>query len=107
MTDNEKAATFIGWTDGEFTCIYHEPCPSDCRERKRKPLGAPDMSKPENYMRALNALPVELTWMIYRDAEGDHETRIDRFKPTVIIGRTPLEALAALYDTQARTPDNV
>jgi hypothetical protein len=60
----------------------------------------PDMSKPENYMRALNNLPIEVTWCMYRDVEGDHETRIDRFKPTVIIARTPLEALAALYDAQ-------
>jgi hypothetical protein len=48
MTDNEKAATFIGWSP-------------DHREEWRLAHGlfesaAPDMNKPENYTQALEAL---------------------------------------------------
>lgn len=46
MTNNQKAATFIGWT----------PCdrdPNDVLTCMVAHAPAPDMSKPENYVRAL------------------------------------------------------
>jgi hypothetical protein len=50
MTDHEKAATFIGWvqeqTYGALGFKYAKWCT----------LPAPDMSKPENYMWALETL---------------------------------------------------
>ncbi len=44
MTDNEKAATFLGWRRG------------------LAPAAAPDMTRPENYMRALDNLQCQ--WVL-------------------------------------------
>lgn len=50
MTDNEKAATFIGWAP-------KTPCPPDITDVPLDDyLAAPDMTDPRNYMKALKAI---------------------------------------------------
>lgn len=98
LSDNEKAATFIGWYAG---------------------LPIPDMSKPENYMRALEAVANGFSsytidvafgccaegWFV---ALGDDygngpwidgaKRNIEREAPT--IGEATVLALVALYDAE-------
>jgi hypothetical protein len=73
MTDDEKAATFIGWTpeqcqpeapydvwfradsgSGSMRELVQGPCPHG--HFRPHPIPAPDMSKPQNYMRALEVV---------------------------------------------------
>lgn len=96
MTDNEKAATFIGWVGA---CDEH-PWSGDVRCSK-----APDMSKPENYMRALDRLHQRgagfVQWgngcfATFNDEDGtDHTGPI---KET--IAEAVVAFLVALYDAE-------
>lgn len=107
MTENEKAATFIGWVEICNNCWPcqgpHRPTPGwvhSCREHCEvvpHKIPAPDMNLPQNYMLALENLPIN-EWTIYRDVERDIECRIGI--PAKAIGRTPLEALAAPWDAE-------
>jgi threonine synthase len=105
MTDNEKAATFIGW-EGLRTKI----------------LPAPDMANPSNYMKALEAVRRRgYTWEFGGEAEHLIRTSDSRIYTTAIwgMGRPDLvkevygdsringdaasavvAALAALYDAE-------
>ena len=92
MTNNEKAATYIGWREwcSNFDCWIRHP--------------APDMTRPENYMRALEMLPASLTWTMGRDPRGGYYCRIMGsmygVQDTKGEGINPVEALAALYDKE-------
>jgi hypothetical protein len=68
MTDNEKAATYLGW----IPFSEEEVC--RCAEKRnyhlmvKVPNKVPDMTRPENYMRALERLP------------GKWEIQIEQFR---------------------------
>ncbi len=114
MTDNEKAATFIGWKPGE-RCntegIAWLDCPHKqfkyhydggdtlgvCVEIEPHDIPAPDMTDPGNYMKALEKIdPLKWKWNLARDycIIDDWEGNLE------FEGRTPVEALAALYDVE-------
>jgi hypothetical protein len=85
MTDNEKAATFIGWRP----CVWIAN-------------SAPDMSDPRNYMKALEAIEASdggmwdrtsvRRWYFIRSSNGKGG-----------MGKTAVQALAALYDAEHPT----
>jgi len=83
MTDNEKAATFIGWAPNE-----HDDIP------------APDMTDPRNYMKALAKVAerrlVRLT--VNSETSGVIWTKISI--GVEIDEKSPVAALAALYDVE-------
>jgi hypothetical protein len=99
MNENEKAATFIGWRPTDFFCPYHgdgclEP---ECEDRRKVP--APDMSRPRNYMKALEGLiqkygAIQVT--LVSGWVGISTPGWER----VANGDTWLDALAALYDAE-------
>ncbi len=119
MTDNEKAATFIGWGPcldqrwkavemGYFECL-------GCHRREPEwnmvHRAAPDMTDPRNYMKALEALLPHGFEISFEHAYGHFECCIER-APSVIadwsgagstIGHAVSEALAALYDAEHET----
>jgi hypothetical protein len=85
MTENEKAATFIGWKRGDFR---YETWPWD----------APDMSRPENYMRAVGKLLEVGRTVCFTPKYGviihdDHGLNLAE-------GKDCRAALAALYDAE-------
>ncbi len=104
LTDNEKCATFIGWKRGDgnghrvgvywcHTCNRYTP------DTIAHLNAAPDMSKPENYMRAIAALvakygAIQLTLVkngVSLSTPGrEHEVMCD----------TWTETLAALYQAE-------
>lgn len=99
MTENEKAATFIGWEPGMMcpqvrrkawkctACGFYD------KDLTGEPhsLLAPDMSDPRNYMEALEG----------RDWERTRYRRWIISTPEYTYsGDTPVEALAALYDAE-------
>lgn len=89
MTNNEKAATFVGW---KISCLTHgnfPNCKPHCIDRVHSV--APDMADPHNYMRALESCD---RW--YKDYKGEWEAKIDNLCG---VGQTPVEVLADLYDT--------
>lgn len=109
MTNNEKAATSIGWrpkTPCFNQSLDNESC-SACGTGigmvagPRVPphyVAAPDMSKPENYMRALEGLPRDYEWALFR---GECRIReVSRLWAMASRGATPAAALAALYDAE-------
>lgn len=111
MTDNEKAATFIGWSP--YTCDdgHCDFCGS--RAFPHHPAQAPDMSDPRNYMKALENLGRDLS-IAYRHESGivqltswfcDIAYQSSAFNEINAIGKSPSEAvtkaLAALYDTES------
>lgn len=87
MTFNEKAATFIGWESGrrlfcpkcaqnalmqsqrENVGLKRESAPNRCPHDETL-IGAPDMNKPENYMKALENLKLE-TVNLYSEFIGE------------------------------------
>jgi hypothetical protein len=90
MTDNEKAATFIGW----------KPNARIATNMGEMPLAAPDMSDPNNYMKALDKLVVKygaIQLTLIRHAIG---IATPGFTHHVVKNEWP-EALAALYDAEA------
>lgn len=113
LSDNEKAATFIGWNPDrcELTqMLPHHPkdwCPS----HKRYETVAPDMSKPENYMRALGSLENLSPSVGYRNVNNGSGwyCEIDGSDDCCFYssaGDAVVKALAALYDAQAATAVN-
>jgi len=113
MTENEKAATFIGWYPGQICeiCALTDGCYDCDLEIGTHIRKVPDMSRPENYMRALEGgdfgyemiydpqLGDAAWWSvdIYRDHRGNRvalgESRIGR-------GDSVIQALAKLYDKE-------
>lgn len=93
MTENEKAATFIGWLP-HITAGHREP-PCDC-------TAAPDMSDPRNYMKALIATAKDYYVEIVPNDEVDGRVwvKIYRGGEPKIEGDQPIKALAALYDAE-------
>ena len=85
MTENEKAATFVGWG------LWTDSLP-------------PDMTDPRNYMKALEGLPTSLRWTIGTSPRDGLYCRIWEvtFGKTVAAGRTVAIALAALWDVEER-----
>jgi len=102
VTDNEKAATFIGWKfcDGKpiwqnnptlrFKCSKCERTEPDAIDLHRP---APNMSKPENYMRALQAV-FEAGWCPC--IEGDHHHGGSTWK--VFFGHALRDATESVLD---------
>ena len=141
LTDNEKAATFIGWT-GKRECngwVWMPPIPgakggamaycmlpehSDIKsteyslsvgriEKVIHDVPAPDMTQPENYMRALEALPDNRwpdmclhenrhwrcsIWNQWNNDIGSHAIYWGGHGKTC--GEAVVKALAALYDAE-------
>jgi hypothetical protein len=101
MTENDKAATFIGWKPGQ-RCErwYTLQSGSWCYDHKTKDahdLPAPDMSDPRNYMKALEACD---DWQLAKENQMIWVERGDCRK----YGITPRKALAALYDAEHPVP---
>ena len=103
MTNNEKSATFIGWKPYEQDFVH------GAIWRDEDGIRAPDMSKPENYMRAL----VEQIVSLEHDYEGWH-CSLARLMPEdskvpVIpdwhetAGQAVISAFARLYDAENGT----
>ncbi len=105
MTDNEKAATFIGWKPGQichgcvarmidhgFAGLDIEGLPKGTGHE----IDAPDMALPQHYMRALDELPDAIGWEVRREVWGPRSCTIGGMlrQPSVV------EALALLYDTE-------
>ena len=108
MTENEKAATWLGWKPTDFACWVHaddEKCDDpSCEGRWKKP--ALDMSDPRNYMKALESFGPEYLWFVAREY-----TRIVRTAKVFAIpagyeGPTPRAALAALWDAENGTKNS-
>lgn len=130
MTDNETAATFIRWkpcsmievhrngwhcqTHMEMGCYFSAVgVQVDCGR-----LGAPDMHRPDNYMRALEAVAERdlfVTISIYKASGGPQYTRVtiqrgqlpdEAEEPPLGQGQSPeagrsaITALAALYNKE-------
>lgn len=116
MTDNEKAATFIGWKSetscwvgegGRSTAAFFDARPDgvcDCGWTFEHPEAGqisstvpshleppPDMSDPRNYMKA------QVAWSILTHRESWTATPLNSISPRGY-GKTPVAALAALYD---------
>jgi len=105
MTNNEKAATFIGWRHKECSICETAWSPETVQISVHMPMcsvRAPDMSKPENYMRALQALPADLMWNLGIDPYGypycNIMSRMYGVQDTRGRGHSVMDALAALYD---------
>lgn len=99
MTENEKAATFIGWRPGEV-CESEMGCPEWDMDQssvfhRDHLVAAPDMSDPRNYTKALEGLWWERAmngrWKVLRSGKAHG------------FGHTPQKALAALYDAERGT----
>jgi len=105
MTDNEKAATFVGWRPNA-PCTDH---PSITRVVATEhctlsammvhDVLAPDMSKPENYMRALESLN---NYEMSRDERLGCAVAIPDFghaegRTFTTMAEAAVAALAALY----------
>lgn len=125
MTANEKAATFIGWKREYCT---ENPRPRGSILNSKGPIRrcrhghltrhyskAPDMSKPENYMQALETLRRKgYAWTLGGDPDWmDEAVGHPRKKFSGAIwgygyaqlakeayGDSPVTTLAALYDTE-------
>jgi len=116
MTENEKAATFIGWKPDDCHCALKPGAHGHF---------CPDMSRPENYMRALetDAIRNRGDWRIqYLTARAElpahfscyinYQTRYSRqrYKSNhyvcdaqgrgATVGQAIIAALAALYDQE-------
>ena len=107
MTENEKASTFIGWKPKTW-CKKCEMIDANkhaelaAKFKVGHYVPAPDMTLPNNYMKALEAMdrwaasntgrkrPTSSSWYVERDG-----IEIDR--------PTPVAALAALYDAEHPT----
>jgi hypothetical protein len=100
VTDNEKAATFIGWKP------ELEPAQPSYPNLKlyhpyRGYMPAPDMSDPRNYMKALEESNVHYQIRGGPDKQWDRQVWLQRNDNSVEIERfTVVEALAALYDAE-------
>jgi len=96
MTENEKAATFIGWKPDDCHCALKPGAHGHF---------CPDMSRPENYMRALTCGRM-VSWGLKYDASRDGlicELRSARDAEIQVAGSSShvvVLALAALYDQE-------
>lgn len=117
LSDNEKAATFIGWkpTLGPSTVCFcghtahHHGAlkPSACNkcccnkyDKANKP--APDLSDPRNYMKALEGLGRRTIWweLYWDDATSQVALLITAHFIYQRIENSVVRALAALYDAE-------
>ena len=140
MTANDKAATYLGWNpnrcdgmckgwwDGSWVCDlcgqdghgWSTPANGPDHSHLRiehKPAKAPDMSKPENYMRALETLNSgdipgpsieggEGTWEVtfylghtIENSDGSLSARLIRVEESTFSDAI-VKALAALWDAE-------
>lgn len=108
MTPNQKAATYVGWSpcNGQVPCdrLSHEKPIPDSETFHGCSIwthDAPDMSRPENYMRALStALEKGWDWSIGNSRKNGPRTYIMKQGDRFIEKATPVEALTALYDAE-------
>jgi hypothetical protein len=123
MTDNEKAATFIGWqvrdhkyvgSEGGGGTLFRVPTCDACGEYRTYHDKAPDMTDPRNYMKALAtaASDVPFVWICV-DPNGGGSCHIEAMAqdikflkaPDIMaegdnLGEQVVKALAALYDAE-------
>ena len=98
MTDNEKAATYIGWKEGEKCQRRHNEfmdrcsCGAGVELDERHDAAAPDMADPRNYMKALESCD---NWRLMKRALCWVERN-----QVVKYGPNAITALAALYDAE-------
>lgn len=119
MTDNEKAATFIPWQRctcsgppfGALPSIGIHGLAGQCGTCYGF-FGAPDMTKPENYMQALETLPrkynidIEDRWQVtIQDPERPEQWTF--FSVDTNCGVAVLKTLALLYDAEHPLDDQV
>ena len=114
MTDNDKAATYIGWKEGEKCQRRHNEfmdrcsCGADVELDERHDAAAPDMADPRNYMKALEGLPAAYQYdvarrdgktvcMIWRSDRSDNDIECRQY---IHEASVPVAALAALYDAE-------
>lgn len=112
LNENEKAATYIGWKPGQPSDCRFDDSDRYCRngtehcyiDHAIATKAAPDMSRPDNYMRALDREMCELS----RDYDG-WQLDLARLKAPAIwystAGEAIIKALAALYDAEHPQPD--
>lgn len=110
MDKNEKAATRLGWKPGIKAVrrhfgikeVWFIETDQEHPSAEAVDWPAPDMSRPENYMPALEGLPRDFCWILTRDSEGFTHCSISGIAsgPRHGNGATPREALAALYDAE-------
>ena len=110
MTENERAATFIGWKPGMVHRLVSMGITTvsvlcDADDPRAQPLEAPDMSDPCNYMRALEGLPHNTCWSI--DCVVPRvRVRIWNRAGMFVSGGNAREALAALWDAENGTKNS-
>jgi hypothetical protein len=117
MTDNEKAATFIGWKrlqhceDTTWTLEDEGGRCDECGYLVVGPIGAgnrfhdriaPNMSKPENYMKALEGLRYPQSFDLFSLVNNRFRCALNR---AVIgdgdtVGLAVTEALARRFDAE-------
>ena len=129
MTDNEKAATFIGWKFcGSGDLEYESQRTAACRVcGARGPIGtlhrAPDMTIPNRYMKALEGLAHRIMrlwpalecaetlkfqcWIYDRWDEESEDCITLAHTYGESFGEAAIKALAALYDAENPTPDRI
>lgn len=120
MTDNEKAATFIGWKPGQrcggcdARMMDHgfENIDAETGEPfgRAHTIDAPDMSDPRNYMKALEGLSERgWLWFVANHADGKiqmkiwkpaHHPTADQAAQLKPAREVVVVALAALYDAE-------
>lgn len=112
MTENEKAATYIGWKPktwcGECEIIgKNKHADLKAKFNLGHYVPAPDMSLPNNYMKALEGLPPEWGWTVNRGPRGNFTVRIwDVMYGKGESCRSAVEALAALWDAENGSKDS-
>ena len=103
MTDNEKAATFIGWapaqvcdrSDDDGWCQVHNAV---CDQGEHA-IVAPDMTDPRNYMRALKTRFREAV----KESNADKYEEIHAALVRILAcedDKAAVEYLADVYDTE-------
>ena len=97
LTANDKAATFVGWEPVKFDYIHGFV-------RGKDKMRSPDMTRPENYMRALEAInkrthhgPIVLLIRNGKWCVELYKVLSDEFCVSLM---EPVEALATLYDKE-------
>lgn len=102
MTENEKAATYIGWIPEGCTInpASSRACELGTKSCERRHNPAPDMSKPEHYMWAMEALPMNVSWEFNRNYAEGHNCNIYLPDRRIAYGSYPLDTLAMLYDIE-------
>lgn len=114
MTENEKAATFLGWKAGSICSGHRAFCTCGFGHNQPLLIRSPDMTDPRNYMKALQAAAgrIPFVWICI-DGNGAGSCHIEACAPEIVHQSAPtimcegddlalevIKALAALYDAE-------